>query len=46
MSLCDQLEAQLTTAQAEGRRLLEAVLHQALAPPSPGDSVTTDVMIG
>jgi restriction endonuclease S subunit len=32
MALCDQLEAQLTGAQAESRRLLEAVLHQALAP--------------
>jgi type I restriction enzyme S subunit len=32
MSLCDQLEAQLTTAQTEGRRLLEAILHKALTP--------------
>ncbi len=32
MALCDQLEAQLTTAQSESRRLLEAVLHEALAP--------------
>jgi type I restriction enzyme, S subunit len=31
MAVCDRLEAQLTTAQAEGRRLLEAVLHAALA---------------
>jgi len=30
MALCDQLEAQLTTTQANNRRLLEAVLHQAL----------------
>jgi type I restriction enzyme S subunit len=30
MGLCDRLEAQITTAQAESRRLLEAVLHQAL----------------
>jgi type I restriction enzyme, S subunit len=30
MSLCDQLEAQLTTAQTERRSLLEAVLHEAL----------------
>jgi type I restriction enzyme S subunit len=30
MALCDQLEAQLTTAQSESRRLLESVLHQAL----------------
>lgn len=32
MSVCDQLEAQLTTAQTDSRRLLEAVLHQALTP--------------
>jgi type I restriction enzyme S subunit len=32
MSLCDRLEAQLTTAQTESRHLLEAVLHEALAP--------------
>lgn len=32
MSVCDQLEAQLTTAQTEGRRLLEAVLHEAITP--------------
>jgi type I restriction enzyme S subunit len=32
MSLCDQLEAQLATAQTESRRLLDAVLHEALAP--------------
>ena len=31
MSLCDQLEAQLTSAQTESRRLLEATLHHALA---------------
>jgi type I restriction enzyme, S subunit len=31
MALCDRLEAQLTTTQTESRRLLEAVLHQALA---------------
>jgi type I restriction enzyme, S subunit len=30
MALCDQLESQLSTAQAESRRLLEAVLHEAL----------------
>jgi type I restriction enzyme S subunit len=30
MSLCDQLEAQLTTTQSEKRTLLEAVLHHAL----------------
>lgn len=32
MALCDRLEAQLTTTQAESLRLLEAVLHEALAP--------------
>jgi type I restriction enzyme S subunit len=31
MALCDRLEAQLTTTQTESRRLLEAVLHEALA---------------
>ena len=30
MALCDQLEAQLTTTQTESRRLLEALLHEAL----------------
>jgi type I restriction enzyme, S subunit len=32
MGLCDQLEAQLTTTQADSHRLLEAVLRDALAP--------------
>ena len=32
MALCDRLEAQITTTQTESRRLLEAVLHEALAP--------------
>lgn len=32
MALCDQLEAQLTTTEADSRSLLEAVLHEALAP--------------
>jgi type I restriction enzyme, S subunit len=32
MALCDRLEAQLTAAQTESRRLLEAILHEALAP--------------
>lgn len=32
MALCDLLETQLTTSQTESSRLLEAVLHQALAP--------------
>jgi len=30
-AVCDRLEAQLTTAQTDSRRLLEAVLHEALA---------------
>ena len=30
MALCDRLEAQLTTTQTEGRRLLEAVLAESL----------------
>ena len=30
MTLCDRLEAQLTTARTDSRRLLEAVLHEAL----------------
>jgi type I restriction enzyme S subunit len=30
IGLCDQLEAQLTTTRTESRRLLEAVLHEAL----------------
>ena len=32
MALCDQLEAQLTTTEADSRRLLEAVLHETLSP--------------
>ena len=32
MAVCDQLEAQLTTTQTDSRRLLEAVLHEALDP--------------
>lgn len=32
MALCDKLEAQLTTTHTVSRRLLEAVLHEALAP--------------
>jgi len=32
MSVCDQLEAELVTTQTNSRRLLEAVLHEALAP--------------
>jgi type I restriction enzyme S subunit len=32
MAVCGRLEAQLAIAQTESRRLLEAVLHEALAP--------------
>ncbi len=32
MALCDQLEKQLTDIQTVRRRLLEAVLHEALNP--------------
>ncbi|HAD04659.1 MAG: hypothetical protein A2091_00555 [Desulfuromonadales bacterium GWD2_61_12] len=32
MALCDQLEAQLTTTASDSRRLLEAVLRDALTP--------------
>lgn len=31
MALCDKLETQLTTTHTESRRLLEAVLHEALS---------------
>jgi type I restriction enzyme S subunit len=34
MTVCDRLEVQLTTAQTEASRLLEAVLHQSLAEAS------------
>lgn len=33
MALCDQLEAQLTATKDDSRRLLEAVLHEALHQP-------------
>jgi type I restriction enzyme S subunit len=32
MALCNRLEAQLAATQTESRRLLEAVLHEALVP--------------
>jgi type I restriction enzyme S subunit len=35
MALCDQLEAQLTSAQTDTSRLLDAVLHHALLIPHP-----------
>jgi type I restriction enzyme S subunit len=37
MALCDQLEAQITTTEADSRRLLEAVLRDALAPALEGE---------
>jgi type I restriction enzyme S subunit len=37
MALCDRLEAQLATAQADNRRLLDAVLHEALNGRSADD---------
>ncbi|GJL65485.1 MAG: type I restriction endonuclease EcoAI subunit S [Nitrospirales bacterium] len=33
MTLCDQLETQITTTQSESQKLLEAILHGALAKP-------------
>lgn len=33
MSLCDRLGTQLTSTQTESRRLLEAILHEALSAP-------------
>ncbi|MGH7461462.1 MAG: restriction endonuclease subunit S, partial [Longimicrobiales bacterium] len=35
MALCDQLEASLNTGNATRRRLLNALLHEALAPAQP-----------
>jgi type I restriction enzyme S subunit len=32
MTLCDKPKAKLTATQTDSRRLLEAVLHEALAP--------------
>jgi type I restriction enzyme, S subunit len=32
MTICDKLESQLTITEADNRRLLEAVLHEALSP--------------
>jgi len=34
MSLCDRLEAEITTTETESGRLLEAVLHQVLSIPA------------
>ncbi len=35
MAICNELESLLTTFDTDGRRLLEAVLHEALAPAAP-----------
>jgi hypothetical protein len=32
MALCDRLEAQITSTETDSRRLLEAVLRDALSP--------------
>lgn len=41
MALCDRLESQLTATQTDSRRLLEAVLHEAVAPANvESDSAT------
>ena len=39
MAICDKLEAQLTTTHTESRRLLEAVLHEALSGRNEHESV-------
>jgi type I restriction enzyme S subunit len=36
MALCDRLEATLAETEADSRHLLEAVLHEALAPAADG----------
>lgn len=41
MALCDRLEASLTTADRTRRRLLDALLHEALAPATTADSIDT-----
>jgi type I restriction enzyme S subunit len=38
MALCDRLEAGLTDAEATRRRLLDALLAEALAPAEPRDA--------
>ena len=42
MALCDRLEEHLTTARTESRRLLDAILDQALN----ADCVQSDVLAG
>ncbi|MFD2111095.1 restriction endonuclease subunit S [Thiorhodococcus fuscus] len=39
MALCDRLEASLATADSSRRRLLDALLHEALAPAMMDDSI-------
>lgn len=39
MALCDQLEAQLTTTETDSRRLLEAVLQEALGNADVGQQM-------
>jgi type I restriction enzyme S subunit len=41
MALCDQLEANLTSADSDRRRLLDALLHDALEPAMTDDSTET-----
>ena len=45
MKLCDLLEAELTTAQDEKRRLLESVLHHALNDASETSTEATPLAI-
>ena len=40
MALCDRLEASLATGDETRRRLLDAVLFEALAPASPALEAT------
>lgn len=37
MALCDQLENQITSTETDSRRLLEAVLRDALTPAHEGE---------
>jgi type I restriction enzyme S subunit len=38
MALCNRLEAQITTTKGESRRLLDAVLHEALNPAATAEA--------
>ena len=42
MALCDRLEAQFATSQTVGRRLLETMLHDALAMTNEQSSTTNN----